>query len=297
MTRSVSDGKRSYARLRSLQRLAIELARQDFDHRYPDFSLPPVVALICAFEEEANIGEVLSRVPEKTCGLAVAPLVVVDGGQDATDRVARDAGATTFVFPTNLGHGVALRVGYALCVEGGAQYVVTLDADGQNDPAEMESLLQPLVDDEADFAVASRRLGTDETADRYRRAGVVFFSFLMNLLMGSKLTDTSNGFRALRASMLADVASRLEQDQYQTAELLITALSRGWRVTERPAAWHERASGVSKKGGNFLYGFRYAAVIIRTWRREHVARSPRLSSPSTTSSSSTSRSSPSSPSS
>ena len=64
------------------------------------------------------------------------------------------------------------------------------------------------------------------------------------------------------------VVPRLEQEQYQTSELLITSLSRGWRVTERPTVWHPRASGESKKGANFLYGFRYANVIWHTWRRE-----------------------------
>ena len=122
------------------------------------------------------------------------------------------------------------------------------------------------------FVVASRRLGVDETADRTRQAGVVFFSWLMNRLTGSQLTDTSNGYRALRATMLSDVVGRLEQDQYQTAELLITCLSRGWRVAERPTVWHERLSGQSKKGGNLLYGFRYASVIVRTWRRERRLR-------------------------
>jgi glycosyltransferase involved in cell wall biosynthesis len=266
---SVSDGRRS--RLVALQRLAIEMGREDFRARHPELALSPVVALICAYEEEDNLGAVLAKVPSKVCGMEVTPLVVVDGGDDATDRVAIESGAVTFVFPTNLGHGVALRVGYDLCVTGGAQYVVTLDADGQNDPGEMESMLQPLVDDEADFVVASRRLGVDETDDRYRRLGVVWFSWLMNLLMGSKLTDTSNGYRALRASTLSDVAPRLEQDQYQTAELLITAMSRGWRVTERPTIWHERSSGQSKKGSNVLYGFRYASVVLRTWWRERSA--------------------------
>jgi glycosyltransferase involved in cell wall biosynthesis len=265
---SVSDGRRT--RLVALQRLAVEMGRQDFEARYPDLTLSPVVALICAYEEEDNLGAVLAAVPREVCGLAVTSLVVVDGGDDATDRVAKQAGAVTFVFPTNLGHGVALRVGYDLCVTGGARYVVTLDADGQNDPAEMETMLKPLVDDEADFVVASRRLGVDETADSYRKLGVRWFSALMNLLMGSHLTDTSNGFRALRVSMLSDVTPRLEQDQYQTAELLITAMSRGWRVTERPTVWHERTSGVSKKGANWIYGFRYASVIMRTWRRERA---------------------------
>jgi glycosyltransferase involved in cell wall biosynthesis len=263
---SVSDGQR--ARLHKLQRLVIGLGRADFDQRYPDLKLSPVVGLVCAYEEEANIGDVLRRVPATACGLDVMPLVVVDGGDDDTAKVAREAGAVTFEFPVNLGHGVALRVGYDLCVSLGAQYVVTFDADGQNDPNELPQMLQPLVDDEADFVVASRRLGVDQTADQYRKWGVVFFSLLMNVLTGSHLTDTSNGFRALRTTMLADVKDRLEQDQYQTAELLITCIERGWRVTERPTVWHERASGTSKKGANFLYGFRYASVLLRTWRRE-----------------------------
>jgi glycosyltransferase involved in cell wall biosynthesis len=180
------------------------------------------------------------------------------------------------VLPVNLGHGVALRVGYDLALAGGAQYVVTLDADGQNDPVEIPGLLQPVVDGTADFVVGSRRLGVDQTSDWYRQAGVLFFAWLVNRLAGTtdrntRLTDTSNGFRALRTSMLADVIGQLHQDQYQTAELLITCLTRGWRVTERPMVWHERASGTSKKGANLAYGLRYAAVVTGTWWRQRHA--------------------------
>jgi glycosyltransferase involved in cell wall biosynthesis len=244
---------REQDRRRALQHLAVDLGRRDFEVRHPDLKLTPVVALICAFEEEANIGAVLAAVPPTVCDLEVTPLVIVDGGEDATADRALAAGAVTFVLPVNLGHGRALRVGYELC---------------QNDPTEMPTLLQPLVDESADFVVASRRLGVDRTADRYRQAGVRFFAFVMNRLNGTHLTDTSNGFRALRSSMLADVVPRLVQDQYQTAELLTTAVRRGWRVTECPTVWHERRSGTSKKGANWRYGFRYANVLLSTWRRE-----------------------------
>ena len=61
----------------------------------------------------------MKAVPAEACGLPVTPLVVVDGGNDDTAQVALDGGAVTFVFPVNLGHGVALRVGYDLCVRGG----------------------------------------------------------------------------------------------------------------------------------------------------------------------------------
>ena len=79
--------------------------------------------------------------------------------------------------------------------------------------------------------MASRVLGVDKTTDRFRKTGVFFFSFIMNRMTGARLTDTSTGYRALRVTMMADVIDRLTQEQYQTAELLITCLKRGWRVS------------------------------------------------------------------
>jgi glycosyltransferase involved in cell wall biosynthesis len=255
-------------------RHVIAQARHEFVARYPDLKLSPVATLICAYEEEDNIGAVLDAMPADACGLPVSTLVVVDGGHDHTDRVALNSGAITLVLSENLGHGYALRVGYSLAIEFGAQFVVTLDADGQNDPAELPVMLRPLIDDEADFVVASRRLGQDVTTDRVRKAGVRFFSWVMSALGGTKLTDTSNGYRALRVLMLDDVAHRLVQSQYQTAELLMVCLKRGWRVTERPTRWLPRASGTTKKGKNYLFGLRYGRVVLTTWwrARQELAR-------------------------
>ena len=248
-------------------RRVIEESRREFDSRYRDLKLTPVVALLCAYEEEDNIGSVLAAVPDQACGLAVTTLVIVDGGSDRTADIAKDSGAISFVSVENLGHGYAQRVGYALSIEFGAQYVVTIDADGQNDPAEMPVMLQPLVDDEADFVVASRVLGSDTTTDNMRKAGVRVFSWVLSTIGHTKLTDTSNGYRAMRVSMLDDIAYRLRQTQYHTAEFLIFALKRGWRVTERPTVWHPRSSGETKKGKNWLYGFRYGRVIAESWWR------------------------------
>ncbi len=258
-----------HRRLATLRRYVIAEAHDDFNQRYgAEYKFPRAVALICAFEEEGAIGDVLAKMPTEACGLPLLTVVVVDGGDDETAEIAKAAGATTIVFPANLGHGVALQVGYRLCIERGAEFCVTLDADGQNDPEEVPVMLQPLLDDEADFVLASRRLGTDTTSDRFRKAGVVFFSTIMNKMTGSELTDTSNGYRALRVAMLADVVDRLTQEQYQTAELLITCLKRGWRVTERPTVWLPRQAGTTKKGKNWLFGFRYARVVFGTWWRE-----------------------------
>ena len=256
---------RRQLRTAALMRYVVDTARLDFEERYPDARLGPVVALIAAYREEANIGDVLKVVPEQVCDLRVSTLVVVDGGDDGTSSVALGSGARTCVLPVNLGQGAALRLGYRLAAEHGARYVVTLDADGQNDPSEMETVVRPLLEDRADFVIASRRLGVDQTTDRFRRTGVRLYAAVLNRLISQPLSDSSNGYRAFKVELLEDILPHLVQDQYQTAEVVITAGSRGWRITEVPTVWRPRASGTSKKGGNLFFGFSYARVIVSTW--------------------------------
>ena len=265
----MAKDKLSRSRIERMRAMVIGQALERLELEHPTFTPEPVVASICAYEEEGNIGGVLDKMPNSIDGLAYTTLVVVDGGDDKTAEIARTyPGVIVIEFPINLGHGVALQVTYRYCIDHHVQYIVTLDADGQNDPAEIPQVLAPLLADQADFVVASRRLGIDKTTDRFRKTGVFFFSFIMNRMTGAKLTDTSTGYRALRVTMLADVIDRLRQEQYQTSELLITCLKRGWRSAEVPTVWHPRFSGTTKKGKNWLFGFRYARVVFGTWWRE-----------------------------
>ena len=219
--------------------------------------------LVCAYEEEGAIGDVLAKIPDTACGLPLTTLVIVDGGKDRTAEIAEKSGATTIVVPGQPRPRRGPQGGLPVLHRPRRQ----VDRDDRRrrperprrDPRPRSS---PLIDDESDFVVASRRLGTDNTTDRTRKSGVVVFSSMMNKMTGAHLTDTSNGYRALRVSMLEDVLDRLEQDQYQTAELLITCLKRGWRVTERPTVWYPRQAGTTKKGANWLFGFRYLNVVL-----------------------------------
>lgn len=250
----------------ALRQLLSDLGRADFQRRHPDAHFEPVVVLIASYLEADNIGAVLKAVPKEVEGLGVSTLVVVDGGDDGTEDTVAEHGAYCARLPVNMGHGVALRLGYRLAQEHGARYVVTVDADGQNDPAEIPEMLAPVLAGTKDFVIGSRRLGRDDTTDRFRRAGVVLFAAIISALTGQHLTDTSSGFRALRVEVLEDVT--LEQDQYQTAELVISAALRHWRLGEQPTVWHPRASGESKKGHNLFFGVHYARVILHTWLRD-----------------------------
>jgi hypothetical protein len=117
--------------------------------------------------------------------------------------------------------------------------------------------------------VGSRQLGATENTDSFRNLGVRFFARLISTLTGTHLTDTSSGLRAMRAELTATV--RQTQPQYQTSELLIGALFRGYRVAEVPTTMRQRLSGTTKKGDNLFYGLRYARVIGKTWWRERKA--------------------------
>jgi glycosyltransferase involved in cell wall biosynthesis len=241
-------------------------------------SLTPVAIVIAAYNEAGAIGPVIEELPGQVCGLTTATIVVADGCADGTAKEAMTAGAMVCDVPVNRGQGAALRLGYRLARDGGAAYIVTTDADGQYNPAEIERVLAPVVAGEADFVTGSRRLGSQETKDLIRKAGVLFFAGSLSLLTGQKISDTTFGLRAMRAEVTGAV--RLEQPQYQASELLIGVITHGYKVAEVPATIHRRRIGESKKGqnplyglhlpgvNNLFYGLRFARVIYGTWWRE-----------------------------
>jgi hypothetical protein len=259
-----------------------DAAIEAFAAQYGDRAarLSPVAIVIAAYNEEGVLGSVVDALPPALCGLATSVIVVSDGAKDGTVAEGRAHGALVCDVPVNRGQGAALRLGYRLAREGAARYIVTTDADGQYNPAEMERVLDPVVSGEADFVTGSRKLGSQETNDLVRRLGTWVFAVTISALTGQRVTDSSFGLRAMRADVTGAV--RLEQPQYQSAELLIAVLAKGFRVEEVPATIHKRQVGESKKGHNALYGLSFAGVIARTWWRERQRRAPR---PATASSS------------
>jgi glycosyltransferase involved in cell wall biosynthesis len=232
--------------------------------------LPELAIVIAAFNEQGSIGPVLEALPPEISGLEVAKIVVSDGSADGTVKEADAAGALVCDVPVNRGQGAALRLGYRLAREGGATYIVTTDADGQYNPAEIPNLLKPLIAGEADFASGSRAMGSEETKDPVRKLGVRVFALTISLLTGQKVTDPSFGLRAMRAEVTGAV--NLRQPQYQSAELLIGVITHGYKYVELPATIHKRKVGQSKKGHNALYGLYFARVIGGTWWRERRRR-------------------------
>jgi glycosyltransferase involved in cell wall biosynthesis len=252
-------------------------ALRAFGASYPDLKLQPLVVVIAAYNEADNIGPVLDEVPSQIADVPVSMLVIDDGSTDATTRVAERHGALVCTLSANRGHGVALRLGYKIARDGGAQYIATLDGDGQWDPADLPAMVDLMEAGQADFVIGSRELGQTENTDAFRNLGVKFFAKIISSLTGTHLTDTSSGLRLMRAGLTGTVTQT--QPQYQTSELLIGAVLQGYRIAEVPTVMRQRLSGESRKGRNLAYGLRYARVITYTYLRERQAAKQLKTSP------------------
>jgi len=224
-----------------------------------------VAVVVPAFNEAENIAYVLDRIPTEVCGVETAVLVVDDGSRDGTADVAAEHGALVARHVINRGGGAALRTGYRLMVESGAEIVVTLDADGQHLPAEMERLVKPILDGEVDVAHGSRVLGRADRNHFARELGIVFFNRLVSLITRTKVSDCSNGYRAVRTTVLPQLV--LRQEQFHTSEFMIEAIKRGIPAKEVPITVERRLHGHSKKPAVVRYGLGFANAIVRTWLR------------------------------
>jgi hypothetical protein len=261
--RALSQAARNSRQLAAaLEGLAWEEFRQA---GLPERFRGKVAILVPAYNEAENIGHVLDQMPAEVCGLATETLVLDDGSRDGTGDVAASHGAAVAHHVTNRGGGAALRTGYRLMVDSGAEIVVTLDADGQHLPAEMERLVKPVLDGEVDLAHGSRVLGHADRNHFARELGIVFFNRLVSFITRTHVTDCSNGYRAVRTTVLPQLV--LRQEQFHTSEFMIEAIKRGIPAKEIPVTVEQRLHGHSKKPAVFRYGVGFANAIVRTWLR------------------------------
>ncbi|MDQ3590482.1 MAG: DUF2304 family protein [Actinomycetota bacterium] len=224
-----------------------------------------VLIIIPAYDEEGGIRKVLRKVPKNLLGYEVKTVVVDDGSSDATAAIAREEGVPVISHVVNRGQGDALRTGFAIAQLERADIVINLDADGQYKPEEIERLVEPILEDEADFVLGSRFMGFYEEAGSVRHVGVVFFSKMISILTGTKISDCTNGFRAIRVSELHKLD--LVEDRFNATEIILEALKNKLRFAQVPVTMLSRAAGETKKPPKLAYPLGVFRVIISTWLR------------------------------
>jgi glycosyltransferase involved in cell wall biosynthesis len=225
--------------------------------------------------EEATVGEVVQAIPRTIPGVGtVEVLVVDDGSDDRTGDLARQAGARVIRHPATSGVGAAFHTALAFGLKRGADLMVSIDADGQFNPADIPALIAPVVKGEADFSTASRFKDPALLPEmpRLKLWGNRMMSQLISSLAGQTFYDVSCGMRcysreaALRLHLLARFT--------YTQEVFLNLAFKQMRIAEVPI----KVRGVREVGESrvanslWRYGFKTAQIIFRCYRDYHPLR-------------------------
>jgi len=158
--------------------------------------LKKIVVVVPAFNEAGAIRNVLLEMPSEIRSVPVSVVVVDDGSRDATAELARSCGALVVRHMTNLGLGGATQTGLRAAQKLGADIIVTMDADGQHNPAEIERLVGCLIDESLDVVIGSGLMNTDQ-----RHLSSVAFNLILNaatlVLYRKVVWDSHSGFKVM----------------------------------------------------------------------------------------------------
>ncbi|MBI4433294.1 glycosyltransferase family 2 protein [Candidatus Uhrbacteria bacterium] len=213
------------------------------------------IAVIPAFNEATTIAEVVTRVRE------ILPDVVVidDGSTDDTSARARGAGAVVLRHCVNRGLGAAIGTGLAAAWQRGADAIVTLDADGQHDPAEIPALLLPIASGTADLVIGVR--GGDG-APLHRRLFHATGNIFTRALFGVRCSDTQSGFRVFHRRAVERIDIRTNRMEV-SSEILAEAHRHHLRIVEVPIRTIYTTYSLAK-GQSFTVGVKTAwALLLR----------------------------------
>lgn len=203
---------------------------------------PRVLLILPAWNEAEGLPGILKEIQEKLPG--VDALVVDDGSADPTALVALESGASAVArLPYNLGVGGAMRLGYRYAYEHGYDVAIQVDADGQHDPGYVPVLLEALA--EADLVIGARFAGEGEYAVRGpRRWAMTLLSAVLSRIAGTRLTDTTSGFRACNRRLIELFAHWYPVEYLgDTVESMVGAVRCGFTVRQVPVAMRERTTG------------------------------------------------------
>ena len=183
-----------------------------------------VACVIPAYQAAATLPRVLRDIRSTLPGARV--IVVDDGSPDATAVAARDLADWTIRLPENRGKGAALRAGFREVLRSDDTIVITLDADGQHDPAYAPQLIAAL--DGCDMVIGARARPGSAMPLR-RRLTNAMASLAIARVTGVRLHDTQSGYRAFRREVLERVCAQGDRYEFET-DFLIRAAQAGFRV-------------------------------------------------------------------
>ncbi|KAF6247006.1 glycosyl transferase [Nitrosopumilus sp. b3] len=182
-----------------------------------------------AYNEEQNIGKIITQLKQYTDTI----IVCNDGSNDSTALIAEKLGAAVINHPKNLGYGASIRSLFIKGKEIECDILVTFDADGQHNVKDIESVIQPILDQDADIVIGSRFLDKDSSIPKYRKMGIKVITKITNTSIGKDITDSQSGFRAYSKKILNAITPS-DYGMGVSTEILIKASKMNFKVIEVP---------------------------------------------------------------
>jgi glycosyltransferase involved in cell wall biosynthesis len=205
-----------------------------------------ILIIIPAFNEEATLRDVVEGIRRSLPQADI--LVVNDGSTDATETVAKSEGVLLLNHPYNMGIGATMQTGFLYALNAGYDLVAQIDGDGQHNAEFLPSLIKPIVEKKCNLVIGSRYLSDGGFKSSLpRRLGMRFFSGLVRLFTGKKVTDPTSGFRALDRKVIELFSEEYPSD-YPEVEALISAHKQGLAFQEVETTMRHRQGGTSSIG-------------------------------------------------
>lgn len=199
--------------------------------------------IIPAYNEEKNIVNVVANIKQHAPDFDY--VIINDCSTDSTLEVCRENNFNVINLPFNLGIGGAMQTGYMHACRNGYDIAVQIDGDGQHDPQYLKLMTGPIESGQADIVIGSRFIEKEGFQSTLaRRIGIKYFSKLLRLLSGFRITDATSGFRACNKQVIKYFAASYPKDYPEPESIMVLAREK-FNIAEVPVVMKERAEGTS----------------------------------------------------
>ncbi len=205
------------------------------------------LVIIPAFNESGSILKAVEDIREHAPDFDY--VVINDCSTDDTLALCQKQGLNYVNLPVNLGIGGAVQTGYLYGCQYGYEVAVQFDGDGQHDAAYLGMMARTLLETKSDMVIGSRFIEKEGfQSSGIRRIGIRYFSVLLWVLTGKRVTDPTSGMRMVNREVMQIYAENYPKD-YPEPESVMAILRMGKKVTEVPVVMKKRKEGISSIGG------------------------------------------------
>ncbi|HFR3027803.1 TPA: glycosyltransferase family 2 protein [Streptococcus pyogenes] len=221
--------------------------------------------IIPAYNESSNIVNTIRTIESDAPDFDY--IIIDDCSTDNMLAICQKQGFNVISLPINLGIGGAVQTGYRYAQRCGYDVAVQVDGDGQHNPCYLEKMVEVLVQSSVNMVIGSRFITKEGFQSSFaRRIGIKYFTWLIALLTGKKITDATSGLRLIDRSLIERFANHYPDD-YPEPETVVDVLVSHFKVKEIPVVMNERQGGVSSisltKSVYYMIKVTLAILVVR----------------------------------